>query len=337
MLNSEWSGQVAEFEMSNIRNETGEQLVQLEVRRLNDGLGFGTGTITGSPEGATADTLAAVDAAIEHDPKILMPVDYDESGNVLDDDGCGDGRGVRTIFTASGYFKRSLNRAKVFGGSLTMTVAARIGMANNPNAPLTDVFESSLGELDEKGIDFGAHTDTHEDGVKCGCGAIDRSPEVVENAVKFESEIRATIAALVPDTNGLDKILENYTAYADAHTGQSFSGNAVMKAIVDSGKVVKQLDGDHKEARIILNTVEGYTVNQELIRQVSDETAQVFAVDVWRLQNLAGRLYPNDAVKQQQAFLSELVYTLGVAGTLTNGTLPTYLIQKSPVSAGVEA
>ena len=94
--------------------------------------------------------------------------------------------------------------------------------------------------------------------------------------------------------------------------------------IIDSGKIVKELTGKHLEMYIVLNDVEGYTVNQELVREVSGDQVQVFAVDVWRLKELAAELYEQPE-EQALALKSMLVYTLAVAATLTKGDLPVYL------------
>jgi len=55
---------------------------------------------------------------------------------------------------------------------------------------------------------------------------------------------------------------------------------------------------------------------------------QVFAVDVWRMKQLAEKMN-NTPADQQRAFLSELVYTLSVTATLTIGDLPVYSVASS--------
>ncbi|MDB5181801.1 MAG: hypothetical protein JWP13_564 [Candidatus Saccharibacteria bacterium] len=314
-----------------------EMQPRFKVERLNEGLNYGDGGITGSPEGATAEELAAVDSTIEQSPQLLVPVDTDENGVELDDDGCGDGRGVAAIFRMNALLKRSLNRAKVFGGAAAMAVGSRIGLGRSTGRNLNETFEDAAGDLAKAEIDFGAHTDEHAHGENCGCGAIDKAPQVVANVVKFKEQIRTTALSLGASEEGLDQVLANYESYADEIVDKPYSGNKVMQMISGLGKVVKRLAGDHKEARIVLNTVEGFTVNQELIRQVSGGKIQVFAVDVWRMQRIAQRLHPQDESLQQRSFVSQLVYTLGVAGTLTDGTLPAYLVSEASVPAAVEA
>lgn len=302
---------------------------EIEVVALSDGLGFGEGSISSrrTKEEAGEEVMQRVEAAIESD-EILMPVSRNKDGSIIDDDGCGDGRNVKRIFHGAIERAKSLVRPKVFGGGATMRAAMGIGVGEASGKPLNGLFSYAIGKLKDRQIDFGAHTDIHAHGDNCGCGAIDKAPEVVANVVKFEHQITDTIIALGVDTDGLDDVLDNYRAYAAEVNNQPYSGKQVATEIIESGKVVKELDDDHKEALILLNTVEGYTVNQELVRQVSGNKVQVFAVDVWRLQALAMRSYPNDPEKQNRAFLSELVYTLGVAGTLTPGDQPVRQIQK---------
>lgn len=311
-----------------------EQVVA-RVTRVSDGLEFGDGKI--SAEAVSADVLQAVDLTIETNPDILVPIDADDNGIQIDDDGCGDGRGVKRIMQRVGggmrEFGRSLNRAKVFGGALAMAVGVRIGAGAALGHTLESVFGQSRSELDDKDINYGGHTAEHvtpgREELDCGCGAIDLAPQIVQAAVRLEQPIRDAIKHLGVDAAGVvDNVFTNYESYGATIAGQpEYSGKRVMSDIMDAEKVVKELEGAHLECRIILNTVAGYTVNQALIREVSDGKAQVFAVDVWRLQKIATELCPSDEAAQTQAFISELVYTLATAGVLTKGDLPVYVIE----------
>lgn len=318
-------------------NQSGVEMSEqkrYEVSRLNEGIGYGAGSISGEPSVEMIEVDVAIDDAIEHSPDILVPVDRDDDGSVLDDDGYGDGREVGMIQKGAQILKRSLNRAKVFGGGLTMTVAARIGLGQARGMNLEQTFSDANDALTAKRINYGAHIDEHAHGETCGCGAIDKSPDVVANIVRFEQDIRGTIADLgIEHTESIDDIFTEFRAFATENADKPFSGRRVMDMIRGYGKVVKQLVGPHLERRIVLDFVEGMTVNQELIRNVSSGKAQVFATDVWRLKQLAEQMYPNDEVAQNRMLLSELIYTLGVGATLTDGTLPVYAIQAKPVPA----
>lgn len=321
--------------------------VQVETIHLTEGLGFGDGAISVAERTEEdhehhiePEVLRLVDTAVNSD-EILVPVDEGDDGQILEDDGCGDGRGVDSndgsIFKKIGdrveSMRRSLNRYKAFGGGATMATASQIGRGEAKGQSLLEVFKSGIRTLKSHRISFGAHTDTHAHGPNCGCGAIDKSPEILQNVVKYRDRITEAAGLLAPDTTGLDEVMDNMTEYADEIKDQEFAGQEVMGAIVDQGKVVKRLEGPHLEVAIVINTVEGHTVNQDYVRRVTQGRAQVFAVDVPRLTQLAERMNPEDPVAQRQAFLSMLVYTLGTAATLTKGDLPVYVVSPAKEAA----
>lgn len=322
---------------------------EVEVSKITDGLGFGEGGISHNDRTDVEPELKAKVEAIIQSDEILVAVDTDKDGVMLDDDGCGDGRGVKNIFEGVVERFKSLNRAKVFGGAPAMVASAAVGLGMAKGKKLVAVFEGGINSLKDKMIGFGGHTDEHAHGPNCGCGAIDKAPQAIANAVKYESEIRSTIEALGISDDGLDDVYADYRDYAAEIAGDgTYQGVEVMSQVVESGKVVKKLADAHNEMYIVLNTKRGMTVNQELIRRVSDGKIQVFGVDVWRMQDLAARLYDNETVVtlhpeldeaqlalktaeyQHKAFLSELVYTLGVAATLTKGDLPVYAVSDVP-------
>ena len=315
-----------------INNERKVEMDKLEftVTRLSEGLKFGDGTISSVNE-SQAVLLRLDEAIASH--KLLVRIDVDDEGNIITDDGCGDGRGVKAIFKGTEVLKRSLNRAKVFGGGAAMGVASLVGLGRAAGKKLQTVFDESIGNLQAKKMDFGAHIDDGEHPSSSGCGAIDKSPLAIAAAVQYESEIRDVINVLGIDSTGLDAVFINYRTYAEEITTDTeFSGLKVVDRIKGVGKVVKELKGPHKERRIILNTVRGFTVNQAFIRESTDDAAQVFAVDTWRLEDIANELYEGDAQAQHQALLGELVYTLGVAAVLTDGELPVDLVLAESIS-----
>ena len=331
-----------ELPMINDFERTEPMALQVEVVKLADKLNFGEGTISvedriDDEHQHTIDpaTLQNVEDAI-HSDKILVAIG-EEDGSLIDDDGCSDGRVWGKVFKKVGdnveHLKRSLNRYKVFGGGATMAIAADIGAGETKGLTLKNAFRKGIESLKSVGLPFGAHTDSHARDENCGCGAIDKAPANIQNTVTYRSEIETAIGLLTPDTEGLDEVLDNYAAYAGEIADQSYAGREVMDTIIDNGKIVKELDGPHLEVAIVISTVEGFTVNQDHIRDISDGKAQVFAVDVPRLTQIAEKLHKNDPARQRQAFLSMLVYTLGTSATLTKGDLPVYIVSGKPVEA----
>ncbi len=301
-----------------------------EVTLLLDGIGIGSGNISHNDriDVVAAEKIKLVVDAISTG-EILVPVDNYKDGTMLDDDGCGDGRVTLKVYQDQTIKKRSLNRAKVFGGGPTMAAASRIGLGKHDKKPLQEVFADSVSALKTAKIDFGGHTDNHSSEDKSGCGAIDNAPLIIQNIASNSEHIKATIQGLGIDTTGLDDAMANFQEYAelDLVRDSKYSGSAVMDTIIDSGKIVKELDGTHNEMFIILNMLKDQTVDQEIIRSLSGGEIQAFVVDVWRLASISDRLYSNKSdIYKNNAFLSKLIYTLGVAATLTKGDLPVYII-----------
>jgi hypothetical protein len=305
-----------------------------EINRISDGLAFGHGTISGNDD--EPEVLAQVDNIIHSSGDILVPIDCHDSGKALEDDGCGDGRAVAEVFNKDRTFKKSLNRAKVFGGSPAMAAASLVGVGAVKYRSFRGTFKDAVDLLNRREMDFGGHTDEKASGDNCGCGAIDRAPEAILAALKYEKPIRGVIDALGVDDTNLDAVYGNFRDYVNeipANNTEPYRGIDVMKEdVIGSGKIVKKLGGEHRERRIILNMVRGYTVNQQLIREQTEGRAQAFAVDIPRLEDIAENLFPEQPDKQAQSHLSQLIYTLSIAAVLTKGDLPVYMVQDAPAS-----
>jgi len=306
----------------------------ISVTKVTDGLGFGDGAVSYEEQASLAgneDLRARMDSVV-HNVNILVPIDLEAH-----DDGCGDGRAVapRTGAISSKIngevrvFSHSLNRAKVFGGGATMATAMRIGTGVS-EVSLAQAFSEAIAELQHAGIDFGAHTHADAELPNSGCGAIDEAPAVLRAAGVYRAQITAVILRLLGQsdddaTASLDIIFSHFAAMTE-HIG-AYQGAATVQAIIDAGKVIKELAGLHKEVCILLNMVPDYTVDQVFFRDQMSGRAQAFAVDVWRLQVLAQALYKDEPTRQT-ALLSELVYTLGTAAVLTKGDLPVYILSE---------
>lgn len=312
-----------------VPEESEPNMKEINVTKLAPGLGFGEGSIStverlDKPDDLTSEDMNKVDKAV-HSPEILVPIE-------ADDDGCGDGRGVKRTFLGLVEKAKSLHRSKVFGGGLTMAVAAVIGMGKGIGKKLADTFSATQEDLDQRGIDYGAHTADHAEGPDSGCGAIDKSPVIIGNAIKYKDKIESAIGLLTggDDTNELDRIFNNYASYyEEIKDDDSYRGKDISEKITNKDKVNKELEGGHLEVAIVINTVKGKTVDQGYVRRVTNGKAQVFAVDEWRLREIADNMYDSEA-DSQRAYLSMLVYTLATAGTLTKGDLPVYVISQQP-------
>lgn len=295
---------------------------------FQNGLGYGDASKPTYDEQARAvgdDLVHAVQNLLSAG-HVLTVIGRMKNGEIVNDDGCGDGRAAVTVFEGNVTHRYSLNRPKVFGGGAMMSTAMLIGLGEAQGLTLAASFTKAMDRLEDAGINFGAHTDCHADAKHSGCGAIDNAQLVLQNIKHHRAHILETIQALQLDipVEKIHMVLDNFVAYANQCATQSYNGKAVMQKIVARGKVVKKLDGSHRELFILLNNVSGMTANQSLIRDVTGGKAQLFDVDVWRLKELADGLYA-DSYQAQEALVSEIVYTLGVAATLTHGDLPVFM------------
>lgn len=314
--------------------------INIRVTRLSDGLGFGDGQISRFDRESMPgnEDLAEVTDNALRNPAILVPVGRYDSGELIDDDGCIDGRPVAeslgAIIRGVQILKTSLHRPKVPGGGLVMTAASRIGLGLAAGQSLTDTFEAARQQAKNANVKVGGHTDDHAQahGPNCGCGALDKAVDNIAAVGLYRPQISQVVEILAGNSPELAAtkqhsdvrpgILEHYVELAEAGSrAAGFAGRAIMNNLIDSEAVVKQLAGPHRETRIAINRVPGLTIDQAVVRDGTGDRAQVFALDEWKLQALAKDLY-SDPAEQRRAYLSQLVYTLGVTAVLTKGDLP---------------
>lgn len=311
------------------------------VTKIADGLGLGNGAIgvrsrIEDENDPLNDVVRQIAESVIDAGQILVRVDVDKDGKRLDDDGCGDGRGVTAVFEGdpSNLKQKSLNRSKVFGGGVIMETAALIGTGTALDQDLQTLPLAAASRLNLHGIDFGGHTDPHfhNDAGKSGCGAIDKLPEAISSVVKNEQTIRGILEVLGVDEDQSDVVggvLANYRDYYRHHienSSEAYNGaQTVQETLINNGKITKELEPSHAEVAVVLNTVAGMTVDQARLREATDGVAQAFAVDVWRLREVADRSF-EDPTQRQQAYISMLVHTVAVAEVLTQGDLPVYLV-----------
>jgi hypothetical protein len=311
--------------------ERDREVPDLLVTKISDGLGFGVGTISRQTlEGEVGDgAFAQAETAIVSQD-ILVPVGKVE-GVPVEDDGCGDGREVAVVFKGSEVKQHSLDRYKVFGGGVAMAGAGRIGLGQARGRTLNETFVDAMDELDEAGVDYGAHTADHvkHPDTDSGCGAIDNAPAVVAYVAHNRATIKAAVESLGADTSGLDEVLDEYEAYATEIEEQPYNGREVIEEVLRRGKVVKQLRGAHKEGDLVWNKVRGHTVNQAVVRRATEGKLDVFAVDEPRMEDIAHELHEDDTTAAHKAFLSEQVYTLAVSAVLTPGDQRIYVVQEA--------
>lgn len=316
---------------------------------LADGFGYGEGVISVENQIKSGElTRGSLSAAVEivtHDPEVFVRVDTEAN-----DDGCGDGRATSLIYRllnpVTGVierYKKSLRRAKIFGGGLVVASSMwRAVEGADDNKTLQGDREFLAGLLKQYNINHGAHTAAgHRDGTSCGCGAIDNYEAISRNATKYREHITGTLRAVYGDgceenAAAIESVFATYSHLSESYFAGT-DGAQTMRFIESQGAVIKELEGAHKEDMVIMNDVEGTTVDQELLRKklvergLSPET-QAFVVDIWR-----GRMYADFIADRtaelgrdreesfKLAYADFLIRTLAVSATLTAGDQPVIL------------
>ncbi len=320
-----------------------------------DGLGYGEGGISIQDQLKrhiiTEETPVRVQEVLLNDSRVFRNIE-------ATDDGCGDGRPWQKIIQTVEvdgekkvqFYGKSLLRAKVFGGGLV--AASSMWRTINGQPGDTDTVGQDRAfvaeQLAKHDIAHGAHSDDHAHGDSCGCGAIDKYPQITANAIKFRPQITEVLRTMYGDDfeNNKQAIEQTFDTYGSLASTESYfqdgSGKQSIEQLLESGAVVKELYGNHVEETVIINDVPGTTLDQQYFTQtvknacvedVKPQIIQAFSVDVWRGKMLADVVAEvakeqdssrNIEKIKQLAMADFLIRTLAVAGTLTAGDLPVY-------------
>lgn len=317
--------------------EADEQVRSYETLTIApEGLGYGEGSISvidriNDPADMLDQEMCDHVAVLTQSNQLVVEVGRDENGKKVEDDGCGDGRAVKQVVCGDKKFNKSLQRQKVFGGGMVMGAASLIANAQVEGS-VKDAMTASKDRLKMADLEFGTHTADHHGEKDCGCGACDKAPLILENTLAYQNEISNTVRALAnPYANFaeidamLDITFERNRRFIEQYPelNQEYKGIEVAETVIKEGKVVnKELTGDHREVRVVINAdIEDHTIDQGFIRESTAEVAQIFAVDVPRMRTIAENMFENEH-EQKQALVAMLVYSLSTAATLTKGDLP---------------
>lgn len=342
--------------VENVAVKDREPIHKIEIIDLAPhGLGYGEGAISTKTQLDNTELSGLTPEALRVGAEVIKSgvafVEVDADAN---DDGCGDGRPTVVTYILNKFngirqkFKKSRRRAKIFGGGLVVAssmLRATVGSGIQPDETVLKDRVTMANRLDARGIHYGGHIDNHAHGDSCGCGAIDKYPQITVNALKYREEIANTLRVIYGDDEfekrrgAIDEVFESYedqvastTYFTDAE------GNKTLELMEHHGSVIKELKDDHLEDFIVVNDIENTTFDQrlfdeELVNRGVEGTAQAFVVDAWR-----GRMYADfvaDIAEREYGMNREFAYqkaeadfwirTLAVAATLTAGDLPVFL------------
>jgi hypothetical protein len=276
------------------------------------------------------------------------------------DDGCIDGRPTKSVLhvTKDGEVietdadNSNHERAKVAGGGNFTAVAMVIGTGRKGESIDADIIETGLA-LSAKEVYCGAHTGEHGHGDGTDCGANDKMLTILDNASVYKDEIANTTKALLsvagiefnPET--FNQVLSNWqeaVADSDYFTGSTGASRLqAAQSVVEAAhttvkperplSVIKHLSGDHNEDYLVVNFVKGKTISQNKLATAlnekfpeleSENLAQSFVVDAWRIVELANASVAEDEV--EAAIYAGVMYQVATAATLTDGSLRTFIV-----------
>lgn len=274
------------------------------------------------------------------------------------DDGCIDGRyATNKVYRAlSGELVKDHidnlhhRRPLVAGGGAITGRACWIG-AKGPGENSRRDLVKTVERLMARHINFGAHTGQHASGENIDCGANDKEQLIFSNIIVFEDKIKQDAVVLFKKLGwefpqhswdimiGQVKKLQAQAAYFVGASGRK-NLDIIAKGLQVEGSaptsVIKELGGIHNEDFIYINLVKDTTFDQALFHEAlqmdfpaTESLAQIFVVDIWRIQELAEAVGDSEQEKTA-AFMAGLAYQLATAATLTDGTLRVFIgIQKS--------
>jgi hypothetical protein len=246
---------------------------------------------------------------------------------------------------------------QVPGGAPVMSIAWRIASGLEPGITVDSDLNKFKGILKDKDLPFlpGAHEDEHNVNhpENTGCGAIDKMLDILkimgecnetENGKVYQVYDYAKAIALEyceGDEAIFDRIFDdiqvklellNAQRYNDRYflkdeqTGHHHFRKRVVNRIKDVGqeagrKTVEKLQGAHNEVFLLINRAAGETFHRDGFAALSGNRAQAFGYDVWHAVQRAKAIFPDDREKQRTMIVTNVMYAVGTAMALTDGSL----------------
>jgi hypothetical protein len=243
--------------------------------------------------------------------------------------------------------KRKLG-PQVPGGTATLPVCIRLadplsrfpdkngrpigGLTEGVQLPAEANQNDDLGRLvslmrDEWGLTPGDHNDDHiypgsgEMSMFVGCGALDRLEEILEKmrdprAYKQLKGICKTLLGAEYDQAVFDEVVSKISGVG-SYLNPDYRDESI-NTLGDEN--VEQLTGPHNEVALVVNTVEGTTLDRDNLSNHYGNKLQVFNYDAWRTKQIAEKLY-KDKLSQQRLIITRAMFAVATAMVLTDGTV----------------
>lgn len=230
---------------------------------------------------------------------------------------------------------------QVPGGTPVMALCYRL--ANwKPGATI----ESDLEEYRQliEGLPFppGAHEDETNAASeeKTGCGAIDKMIGILELMCDRQAMFAYARAIVEPEVSddaladAVEEVIANaemiLTELRDSYLpkghGKESSGKRLLKKVKSIGHkqnihTVEKLAGEHREVLLTVNKIQGTTFDRDGFAEDTEGLAQSFNYDYWHAVDRARTVYASDEGAQRRMIVANVMYAVGTAMALTDGSL----------------
>lgn len=224
------------------------------------------------------------------------------------------------------------------GGTPAMTLAYRIMNAGTlpEGKKFCDDLKDTISLCKKHGISFGGHIDDHSHGLNCGCGAIDKIPDIFQKILdpEFPQAVSVYLKAMLGgkfDASVMQDLIGRageLSAQNGNYLEQTSDGDYLYKkkvietleAEATNVQPVEELTGDHREIALVVNLVPGTTFDRDAFTKAQGSEIQAFNYDFWASEDFANKLFKSE--KKRTEFLTiRAMLGIATAMVLTDGSM----------------
>lgn len=277
--------------------------------RLDKTGGLWTGTIASKLSGKQLETYKKLVA------ESYKPVDQGAAVH------CIDGRSAKILDKSSNLGPQVASGGPGFASAWHCATA-------KPGDNVQDDFLAFSSAHKNSGDQFklGGHTDDHASPPFCGCGAIDKMPEILDrmtdeaSRAALEKNVQAILGKLYSPTIFQECLAALTSIDSDNYFKSRGYRRGLLQIVrkISGQKAVETMIGAHREAAVVINTAKNSTLDKEVL--VAGTKDQTFNYDVWYTLQLANKLFKNKNA-QLRFITANVAYNVATAMVLTNGSL----------------
>lgn len=222
---------------------------------------------------------------------------------------------------------------KCAGGSLQTAFAAAEAtpdyyqdhMFNTGDALAIEREEYITSLLENAGLVVGGHTTASAQAAqfadgKTGCGAAEKHANALQRIASADPKVFQAAQDILgiegelpklKDLHEVERLNETYTAIDSLH----------VESEEIHGANVEVLEGSHGEVAVILNTVDGMTIDRDTL--VDETGMQVFDIDLWYVEKLVDAMVsgrPDAVAMKPKLLFAATAYQIAVYAELCDGS-----------------